>query len=257
MSAVRFALACITVCIVPSVVLSAEPKTAQEYVTRAVSYFTKGKHDEALADCTEALRLDPKNANAFYVRGLVYGNASKYALAIADYTQALRLQADFPLQKELAQAVKALRKTGVAPKIVSIRLDEELQSKVVKKSQPIRLAANTEKVVEDTVRVQHSVTIKDSWKAEAEVSGKVTAWFVEVETAVRGGIEQSTSRMYGTETERKRNVTIKGTGAAKGVRIVWVEYYRTGIAKMKVDGVEFELPFEFRDDFDLLTEDEK
>jgi len=116
---------------------------------------------------------------------------------------------------------------------------------------PITLAPETEKVVDDTIRVRHSTSITNAWKAEIEVKGKVSAWFLEVETALRGGIEKSTNQTYGVETEKKRSVTIKGT---KPVRVVWVDLYRTGKAKVELDGQEMELPFEFKEDFDLLTE---
>jgi hypothetical protein len=38
------------------------------------------------------------------------------------------------------------------------------------------------------------------------------------------------------------------------VHVVWVDLYRTGKAKVEVDGQQMELPFEFKEDFDLLTE---
>ena len=82
----------------------------------------------------------------------------------------------------------------------------------------------------------------------------MSAWWGEVEAALKGGIERSTSKTYGVETETKRSVTIKGTDSTSGFRVVWVEYYRTGKAKVRIDNQEVELPFEFREDFDLLTE---
>ena len=63
-----------------------------------------------------------------------------------------------------------------------------------------------------------------------------------------------TNKTYGVETEVKRSVTITGTDSTSGVRVVWVEYYRTGKAKVRIDNQEVELPFEFREDFDLLLE---
>jgi hypothetical protein len=71
---------------------------------------------------------------------------------------------------------------------------------------------------------------------------------------IRHSVEESASRSYGVETERKRSVTIKGSGSSAGVRVVWVDYYITGRAKVMIDGKEVEFPFEFKEDFDLLTE---
>jgi hypothetical protein len=137
-------------------------------------------------------------------------------------------------------------------KCLEIKLDRELKSVVVKESPPIRLARGTQKTMEDIVRVKHSVTISKGWHAEAEVRAKAEAAWASLEASVRGGIERSTSKTYGTETERKRSVTLQGDGVS-AVKVLWVEYFRTGMATLAVDGQTLEVPFEFREDFDLLT----
>jgi hypothetical protein len=47
-------------------------------------------------------------------------------------------------------------------------------------------------------------------------------------------------------------VTINGNG--KPARVVWVEYYRTGVATVRYDRSVLHIPFEYKEDFDLLTE---
>jgi tetratricopeptide (TPR) repeat protein len=56
------------------------------------------KPDEAIADCTQALRLDPNNAYAAYAynnRGFAYWNKGQHDRAIQDYDQALHLDPNY------------------------------------------------------------------------------------------------------------------------------------------------------------------
>lgn len=137
---------------------------------------------------------------------------------------------------------------------VSVVLDRQMKSVVLKESPPIRLAAGTRKLVEDTVRVRHEVRIASHWKVEGELRARADAVWASASLRIRAEIEKSTSTTLQTESERRRNVTVEG-GGTKAKKVVWVEYYRTGRARMLVEGKEIEVPFEFREDFDLLTED--
>lgn len=95
------------------------------------------------------------------------------------------------------------------------------------------------------------------WKVEEVLRGSVKPWFLEVEASLRIGIEKTTSRSFGVKSEHKRSVLLKGPTAPKGVRVVWVNCFRTGKATITIDGVEAFLPFEFLEDFDLLPEEVK
>jgi hypothetical protein len=139
--------------------------------------------------------------------------------------------------------------------VVAVALDRKLKSVILKESPGIRLARGTEKVVEDTMTVEHSLTISNRWKVEADVKAAVNGVWASLKVHVRGEIEKSTKKTYKEKTERKRSVTLKGDGSSGKVKVVWVEYYRTGTATLRVDGKEYRVPFEFKDDFDLLTED--
>jgi tetratricopeptide (TPR) repeat protein len=178
-----------------------EPKTAEEFSNRGNDYLEKKKYDSAIADYTKAIELNPKDAIAFHNRGGAYFNKEKYALAVADYQEALRLDPKYESAlKYQKEAIKELRESGKQPEVLSVTLDEEMKSVTIKKSSPYKLATNSEKVVEDTIRVKHEVTVKEGWKAEDEVRGTFQAWLVEVQIGIRGSIEKSTSRTYGTET---------------------------------------------------------
>jgi hypothetical protein len=142
--------------------------------------------------------------------------------------------------------------TSVA-KVLSVEFHKELKAVVVKKSPPIQLPSGTTKTVEDTIRVKHSVTLTEGWTASREVKANVQLWWLPIEGGLRYEVQKSTNQSYETEPERKRSVTLTGDGKSAS-RVLWVEYYRTGKARVTIKGVEVELPFEFREDFDLLTE---
>ena len=54
----------------------------------------KGDYDQAIADCTKAIRFDAKYAWAYYVRGCAYREKGKAAEAEADFAQAKELGLD-------------------------------------------------------------------------------------------------------------------------------------------------------------------
>jgi hypothetical protein len=141
---------------------------------------------------------------------------------------------------------------GVAQgvEVVSIAFDQKLTSKVIKRSAPITLARGTSKTVADSLAVTNAVTTSKGWNRELQLKGKLPV----IEAGLKLGVEQSTSRTYGVAEERERSVTIHGDGRSKIV-VVWVKYYRTGTATMRIDGDEVEVPFEIEEDFDLLTEE--
>ena len=61
------------------------------YSNRGNAYREKGKHDQAIEDYTNAIKLNPRYANAYYNRGLAYSYKGDNDKEIADYTQAIKL----------------------------------------------------------------------------------------------------------------------------------------------------------------------
>ena len=49
------------------------------------------QHSDAIAACTEAIKLAPEVAHSYRSRGLAYFNSGQYQLAVEDYDQAIRL----------------------------------------------------------------------------------------------------------------------------------------------------------------------
>lgn len=215
-------------------------------------YGQTGKYDEGVADHTAALSLNPKDAEGYACRGYTLQLQGKLAQAVADYGDAIRFapeKADY--RPRLDSCVKKLRESGKSPVVLSVKLDQEMKAKVIKKSPPIRNA--TEDEFKNTHTVKYAVHFTEGWKAEVEIRGTFSAWVAEVQVGVKTGIEKSTSKTYGAEKSEERSVKV----GDKLVRVVWVEFCRTGVAKVKFDGVTVDIPFEFPDDWGLLTEEAK
>jgi serine/threonine protein kinase len=68
---------------------------ACSYATRGSAYRMKGQLDLALADCSEALRLDPSNVLSFYNRGETHRLRRELDKAIADFTRAIELDPSY------------------------------------------------------------------------------------------------------------------------------------------------------------------
>ena len=64
---------------------------AVAYNNRGLAYIGKQEYDQAIKDCTEAIRLKPGYAEAYNNRGLAYCRKLEYDQAIKDYTEAIRL----------------------------------------------------------------------------------------------------------------------------------------------------------------------
>jgi tetratricopeptide (TPR) repeat protein len=64
------------------------------YRIRGAAYTERGSHVKALADLNEALRIDPKDSGAFANRGLVHFRQGDYRQALADCNQAVQLDPD-------------------------------------------------------------------------------------------------------------------------------------------------------------------
>jgi tetratricopeptide (TPR) repeat protein len=67
------------------------PEDAITWSRRGETYRLLGKQDEAIRDCTEALRLDSRLATAYATRGSAHRMLARLDQAIADCSQALRL----------------------------------------------------------------------------------------------------------------------------------------------------------------------
>jgi Tfp pilus assembly protein PilF len=70
-----------------------DPKFAQAYNGRAVTYALLEQPERALADCCEAIRLDPEDAEFYRTRGYLYESVGDEKNAQADLAKAEELDA--------------------------------------------------------------------------------------------------------------------------------------------------------------------
>jgi hypothetical protein len=150
--------------------------------------------------------------------------------------------------------------------LVRVNLDKLRVEVRRKEDPPIRLPPGTSRLVEETETVRHSIEISKRWKIEGGVRVQAQAGaifpygpavvhtFGKIEAELRGEIEQTTGQHVGLESKRTRSVTIHG-GTAKPIKVVWVDYYRSGTTTILVAGEEHEVPFEYCEDFGLKAED--
>ena len=67
------------------------PTLDDVYADRGFAWIRKGKVEEGIADCVEALRLNPNNGSAFACRARAWRSRGEYDKAIADLTEKIRL----------------------------------------------------------------------------------------------------------------------------------------------------------------------
>ena len=68
-----------------------DPKDAEAFVYRGITWKEKGELDKAFKDFDEAIRLDPKDAWAFVNRGMARHKKKEYDKALKDYDKAIGL----------------------------------------------------------------------------------------------------------------------------------------------------------------------
>jgi tetratricopeptide (TPR) repeat protein len=64
---------------------------ADVYNNRGIAHYKRREYEEAIADCTEAIRLDPNHTKAYGNRGDVYRELGQHEKAIADLDKAIEL----------------------------------------------------------------------------------------------------------------------------------------------------------------------
>jgi len=67
------------------------PKYAKAHNKRAIAFIAKENFDEAIAECTQAIKLNPNYAEAYTNRGLAYAKKNEFDRAIADVAKAIEL----------------------------------------------------------------------------------------------------------------------------------------------------------------------
>ncbi|BBM82845.1 tetratricopeptide repeat protein [Candidatus Uabimicrobium amorphum] len=71
------------------------PNNSIAYVDRGNIYFNLGKHQKALHDYNEAIRIEDRNFFAYNSRGLYYSEFYQYGQALADYNKAISIEPNY------------------------------------------------------------------------------------------------------------------------------------------------------------------
>ncbi|MDY6901656.1 MAG: tetratricopeptide repeat-containing serine protease family protein, partial [Cyanobacteriota bacterium] len=71
--------------------INLNPKYADAYYLRGISYSNAGNPQKALPDVNQALKINPNHGEAYRLRGYLRSREKNYQEAISDYTQAIRI----------------------------------------------------------------------------------------------------------------------------------------------------------------------
>jgi tetratricopeptide (TPR) repeat protein len=123
---------------------------ALAYHTRGYVYATKGEHDRAIADYSEAIQLDPKSALTYINRGAAYADKGEHDRAIADYSEAIRLDPSFARayhNRGYAYNVKREPDRGIADFNEAIRLNPKDASAYTHRGYAYGMKGNTNRAI--------------------------------------------------------------------------------------------------------------
>jgi tetratricopeptide (TPR) repeat protein len=107
------------------------PSDAAAAYNHGVEAERVGRHDQAVADLTEAIALKPDFAEAYESRGVAYDQKGLYDRAIADYTRAIALGAAIAetyFNRGAAYEHRRLYRKALADYRAAVSLDPDLQA---------------------------------------------------------------------------------------------------------------------------------
>ena len=131
--------------------LRLNPQTFFAYLERGAAWAGKQDYERALADINQAVRLDGQSAYAFRVRADIYVSKKEYEQAIADFTAAIRLT---PSAEALdgrcnAQVNQGKYAEAIADCTEAIRLNAKFGNAYVDRGNAYRLQANYPNAIAD------------------------------------------------------------------------------------------------------------
>src|SRR5215207_870154 len=88
--------------------LRLNPKNANAFYNRGITYRDKGDLDRALADFNAAIRLGPTDPDGYFGRGSVHERNRDYEAALVDYETALKINARHANALKGSDRVRAL-----------------------------------------------------------------------------------------------------------------------------------------------------
>lgn len=83
------------------------PNDPATLILRGNALDSSGQHELAIADYSEAIRLNPGDASGYYNRGTVYMDKGEKERALSDFRKALEIEPNYDLAKKaMAQLAK-------------------------------------------------------------------------------------------------------------------------------------------------------
>ncbi|HQX51246.1 MAG TPA: hypothetical protein PLR25_15125 [Planctomycetaceae bacterium] len=136
---------------------------------------------------------------------------------------------------------------------VVIVIDKDRTNEVVRESAPITVPQGATEVKREEYTVRKSLSVATGWNVQGE--GKARAYFVEL--GIMAGLSRTSMDVSEESTTSTREVTVPGNGRA--YKVVWMETFKTGKAFVRTqsDGPITEIPFKFREGWDLRVIDAK
>ncbi len=144
---------------------------------------------------------------------------------------------------------------------ITTALDKVLKFAEVKETPPFRVAKGTIERKREDHTVKHTVNVQ----AGAMFEGDARIHLGMISGGIKSAVSVSSSKTYEESKTTSREVEIQGSESL--YKLVWIETYRTGKAKIKAhhfstkaeasgmlvpaSTAEYELPFEFREGWDL------
>jgi tetratricopeptide (TPR) repeat protein len=92
-----------------SKVISLQPRIAEAYYSRALSFADLELHERALEDLGIAWQLDPEDADILYARGFSLKNLKRYDEALEAVSAAISKREQFPEAYEMRASLRSLR----------------------------------------------------------------------------------------------------------------------------------------------------
>ena len=75
--------------------IAANPKLAEAYNNRGLAFYNLNRHQDAIKDFSQSIRMKPNYAEAFNNRGNAYYELDQYEKAQADFDQSLKLKPNY------------------------------------------------------------------------------------------------------------------------------------------------------------------
>lgn len=139
--------------------------------------------------------------------------------------------------------------------VVSVTLNQQMISKVIKELPIVSVPHGTDHSYTESVTVHHSVDISKEWSVDSRARAAVWAIWGRAEAEIKARIANSTHTSYAETTTYSPSIVLRGTDyPASNYRVFVVQYYRTGVAHIRVSGQEKYVPYELADMCDLKAE---